>query len=64
MSGPKRVSVREVRNKLQSGAQTLLVCAYPSDVKFQQAPLAGAISFSAFERRKATVPRDIELVFY
>ncbi len=64
MSETKRVSVREVRNKLQSGAPALLVCAYPSDAKFQQAPLDGAISFNEFESRKASLPRDIELVFY
>jgi hypothetical protein len=64
MSQPKRISVAEVRNKLQSGAQTLLVCAYPSDVKFEQAALDGAISFGEFERRKASLPRDVELVFY
>jgi hypothetical protein len=58
------MNVREVRNKLQSGAQTLLVCAYPSDAKFQQAALDGAISFSEFESRKASLPRDTELVFY
>lgn len=64
MSQPKRVNVREVRSKLQSGAQTLLVCAYPSEAMFQQTPLDGAISFSEFESRKASLPRDVELVFY
>jgi hypothetical protein len=64
MPEPKRVNVREVRNKLQSGAQALLVCAYPSEAMFQQAPLDGAISFSEFERRKASLLRDTEIVFY
>ncbi len=64
MSAPKRVSAEEVRGRLQSGEQFLLVCAYESDVKFRQAALDGAISFSEFERRKASLPRDLELVFY
>jgi hypothetical protein len=63
MSAPKRVNAQEVRNKLRAG-QALLVCAYESDVKFQQAALDGAISFSEFERRKASLPRDVEVVFY
>jgi hypothetical protein len=64
MSAPKRVSAQEVRSKLQSGGKALLVCAYESDTKFQQAALGGAISFSEFERRKASLPRDLEIVFY
>ena len=64
MSAPKRVTAQEVRSKLQSGGKILLVCAYESDLKFQQTALEGAISFREFERRKALVPLDIELVFY
>jgi hypothetical protein len=64
MSAPKRVSVQEVRSKLQSGGQVLLVCAYESDTKFRQTSLDGAVSFSEFERRKASLPRDLEIVFY
>jgi hypothetical protein len=63
MSVPKRFSPQEVQSKLQAG-QALLICAYESDVKFRQAALEGAISFSEFERRKASLPRDMELVFY
>ena len=63
MSVPKRVSPQEVRGKLQAG-QALLVCAYESDVKFRQAALEGAISYSEFERRKSSLPRDLEIVFY
>jgi hypothetical protein len=64
MSAPKRVNAQEVRSKLQSGGQVLLVCAYESDLKFRQAALDGAISFSEFARRRASLPRDLELVFY
>ena len=64
MSAPKRVSAQDVRSKMQAGGQILLVCAYESDVKFQQAALDGAVAFSEFERRKASLPRDLEVVFY
>ena len=63
MSAPTRVSPQEVRSKLQAG-QALLVCAYESDVKFRQAALEGAVAFSEFERRKSSLPRDLEIVFY
>lgn len=63
MPAPKRLGPEEVRSKLQGG-QALLVCAYESDVKFRQAALDGAISFSEFERRKASLPRDLLIAFY
>ena len=63
MSAPRRMSPQDVRGKMQTG-KALLVCAYESDVKFRQAALEGAISFSEFEKRKATLPRETELVFY
>jgi hypothetical protein len=63
MASPKRISAEEVRSKLQSG-KALLVCAYESDAKFRDTALEGAISFSEYERRKASLPRDVELVFY
>ena len=63
MSSPKRVSAQDVRSKVQSG-QALLVCAYESEVKFRQMALDGAISYNEFERRKASLPRAMEIVFY
>ena len=64
MSEPKRLSPSEVRAKLESGEPALLVCAYPSETKFRQAALDGAISFSEFEKRKASLARDVEVIFY
>jgi hypothetical protein len=63
MSAPKRVSAQEVHGKLQSG-QALLVCAYDSDAKFRQTALDGAISFSEFQSRKPSLPRDQQVIFY
>ena len=63
MAATKRVGAEDVHGKLQSG-KALLVCAYQDDLKFRQMPLEAAISFSEFEKRKASLPRDIEVVFY
>ena len=63
MSQPKRLGAREVRAGLESGT-AVLVCAYPSDAKFEQAALEGAISFREFERRKTSLPRGFGIVFY
>jgi hypothetical protein len=64
MSAPKRLSPQEVRGKLQSGGNILLVCAYDSEAKFRQTALDGATSYGEFERRRASLPRDVELIFY
>lgn len=64
MSEPKRLSAKEVRRKLESGEPALLVCAYPGESMFRRAALDGAISFRDFERRKASLPRDMEVIFY
>jgi hypothetical protein len=63
MQRPRRISPEEVRGKVQAGI-AVLVCAYDSDVKFRQAALEGAMAFSEFEKRKASLPRDVELIFY
>jgi hypothetical protein len=63
MSAPNRIGPDEVRQKQQSG-KALLVCAYDNDAKFRLAALDGAISFGEFERRKGTLPRDVEIIFY
>ena len=63
MSASKRVSAQEVRSKVQSG-KGLLVCAYESDAKFRETALEGAIPFSEYEKRKASLSRDAELFFY
>jgi hypothetical protein len=63
MAAPRRVSAQEVHSMLQRG-QALLVCAYESDAKFRDTALDGAISFSDFEKRKPSLSRDAEIVFY
>lgn len=63
MTDVVRVSSKEVRPRVQAG-ETLLVCAYDSDEKFQKFHLDGAISLSEFNTKKEGLNKDKELVFY
>jgi len=64
MSEIRRVSVHEVRRKMQSGAALLLVCAYATEEAFQAMHLEGGISFPAFLKRFPSLPKDADIVFY
>jgi hypothetical protein len=63
MHKPRRVTPEEIYPRVQSG-ETLLVCAYDDDAKFQRLRLKGAMSFADFKSRLATLPKDREIVFY
>jgi rhodanese-related sulfurtransferase len=63
MIEPRRVTPEEINAKVHSG-ETLLVCAYESDARFQQMRLEGAISLSEFKALQPTLPQDREIVFY
>ena len=58
-----RVSPQEVYQKVKDG-KTLLVCGYEDDAKFKQLHLEGAISFSDFKARLASLSKDEDIVFY
>jgi len=60
---PKRVSVEEVRRKLQEGAPLLFVNAYP-DSAYRRSHLEGSISMGEFLAKLPTLPKDAEIVFY
>jgi hypothetical protein len=64
MTQPRRIDPREVRRRLQAGDGLLLVCAYDSDAKFEQARIEGALPHSQLAARLPTLARDAELVFY
>jgi len=50
MSGPERVAVDEVYQKVTSGA-AFLVCAYDDDEKFRGVHLEGAVSLAEFKTK-------------
>jgi hypothetical protein len=60
---PKRVSVEEVRRKLQEGAPLLFVNAYP-DSAYRRSHLEGSISSGEFLAKLPTLPKEAEIVFY
>ncbi len=63
MAEPVRVSPQEIYQKVKDG-KTLLVCGYEGDAKFKAMHLEGAISFSDFKARFASLSKDQDIVFY
>jgi hypothetical protein len=63
MAEPVRVSPEEIYQRVKKGT-TLLVCGYEDDAKFKQMHLEGAISFSDFKARLASLSKDQDIVFY
>ena len=63
MAEPVRVTPQEVYQKVRDG-KTLLVCGYEDDAKFKVMHLEGAISFSDFKARLASLSKDQDIVFY
>lgn len=64
MPSPGRIRASEVRRRLETGDDLLLVCAYPDDEKFRQMPIEGAISFREFQARRPRLAHDADIVFY
>ncbi len=54
----------EVRARLGSGGDALLVCAYADEVKFRGARLEGAISLGALNAKLPSLSKDSEIIFY
>ena len=63
MSECARISSKDAREKVEQN-KALLVCAYAEDAKFKKAVLEGAISFSDFQSKLASVPKNQEIIFY
>jgi len=61
-----RIEPGVVRGQLESGSDTLLVCAYDDDAKCGKYGIEGAITLTELERREAAgeVEPGRELVFY
>ena len=63
MSEPKRIGVEEARSRVRGG-KALLVCGYEEAEKCAPMHLEGAISIQEFRARRASLPRDQEIIFY
>ena len=64
MNDLRRLSPQEVHRALREGGGLLLVCAYEEDRRFEAAQLEGAIPFSGYLARRASLKADQDLVFY
>ncbi len=64
MAKVTRISPAEVRARLQSGKDTLLVCAYENEAKFRRARLEGAISLGTLNSMLPSLSKDAEIIFY
>jgi len=58
-----RVTPGETHGKLES-SKAMLVCAYKDDAKFRKVQLEGALSFSEFEPKVGSLPKNQEIIFY
>jgi len=63
MAKVARITPQEAHARVVAG-QALLVCAYDDPARFAEIHLEGAISIQEFRARRASLPRDQEIIFY
>ena len=63
MAKVERIPPQEAHARVVAG-QALLVCAYDDPARFAEIHLEGAISIQEFRARRASLPRDQEIIFY
>ena len=63
MAKVARITPQEAHPRVVAG-QALLVCAYEDPARFARIRLEGAISIQEFRARRASLPRDQEIIFY
>ena len=59
-----RIGPEDVRNKMQAGEATLLVCAYDNEIGFKKNQIDGAIPLEELNTRLPSLAMDHEIVFY
>ena len=59
-----RVTVSQVRDRLQGPNSALLVCAYDDEEKCRSMHIPGSVTLSQLNFRLESLPKDQELVFY
>jgi hypothetical protein len=63
MADVERISAEEAYKRVKAG-QALLVCAYEDEDKCRRLNLDGSISFTTFQSRAASLPKNQEIIFY
>jgi hypothetical protein len=64
MAEIERIRVDEARRKTSSPGGALLVCAYDDEEKCNKIQLEGSISLADLRARRASLPKDQEIIFY
>jgi hypothetical protein len=59
-----RIKADKVRQKVQAGENTLLVCAYDDADKCNQVGLEGSIHLKDLQQKLPTLAKNQELIFY
>jgi rhodanese-related sulfurtransferase len=60
----QRIKPKPAHQDLVEQPDTLLVCAYDSEEKFQQNHLEGAMPLGHFKAREDSIDHDREVIFY
>ena len=60
----RRLPASQVRRRVRSGENVLVVCAYDDDLACNEILLKGALTYSEFKLRLPSLPRTQEIVFY
>ena len=61
---PRTIAAQQAHDMLAKDPSVLLVCAYEKEEEFRQYDLEGAISLGEFRKRKASLPKDENIIFY
>ena len=61
---PRVINAQQAHEMMVSDPSVLLVCAYEKDEEFRQNDLEGAISLGEFQKRKSSLPKDENVIFY
>jgi rhodanese-related sulfurtransferase len=60
----QRISVSDVRQRMDRGEEFLLVCGYDDEQKWKDSGVTGSVSFGQFQAQLADLPKNKEIIFY
>jgi rhodanese-related sulfurtransferase len=61
---PRITLPQQAHEMMKKDPSVLLVCAYDTEEEFKQNDLEGAISLNEFRKRKGSLPKDENVIFY
>jgi hypothetical protein len=60
----QKIGAEELQERLASGEDLLLVCAYRDEQKCRKINIEGSIPYSELESRLPRMPKDREIILY